>query len=170
MRTRVIRNHYSEAVPVADPLEAIRAAADPDRFARARRTGERIKGATIAWVHASLHRVAVGLNDGRRLCVEPTPAGEVAWTLEERDAGFDLSSAHSDLLATGEIEFCMPQGHVYTWRWRHIRDRFVGAVIVMCSAERRVFNLHCGGFEVEFDCYEIESAGATDRIVVFAPF
>ena len=151
-------------------MDAIRAAADHERFVRAKRTGEQIKGATVAGLRATPGRVIVDLSDGRMLRVEPTPGAEIVWTLHETDAASEPSAAPPDLSASGEIEFLMPGGYTYEWKWREIRDRLLGAVVVMCSAERRVFNLHCRGVAIEFDCYEIERGGDVDRIVVFAPF
>jgi hypothetical protein len=170
MSIKVLRYRCSETPSAATPLDAIRAVADPERFVRAKRTGERIKGATVEGLRATPSRVTVNLSDGRMLRIEPTPAGEIGWTLHETDGPSESPAAPPDLSVSGEIEFLMPGGHTYVWGWRHIRDRLLGAVVTMCSAERRVFNLHCRGVEIEFDCYEIESGGDADRIVVFAPF
>jgi hypothetical protein len=170
MSIRVVRYLYSEAPSAASPLEAIRAVADPERFVRAKLTGEQIRGATVTGLRTTLHRVAVDLDDGRELRIEPNAGGDIAWTLRDGKDASDPPTPPPDLSTTGEIEFLMPQGFTYVWKWRHIRDLLVGAAVVMCSAERRVFNLHCRGVEMEFDCYEIERGGTRDRIVVFAPF
>jgi hypothetical protein len=170
MSLKVVRCLGSETLSSASPLEAIRAAADPGRFVRAKRTGEQIKGATILWLHATLRRVTLGLSDGQLLSAEPTESGDVEWNLQAGDVADTPAPENSDLPPSGEIEFLMPEGFIYTWRWRHIRDLIVGSVVVMCSAERRVVNVHCRGVEFEIDCYEIERGGAIDRILVFAPF
>ena len=117
------------------------------------------------------------------LQIEPTADGDIAWTLDGADTVSEPPRAPPGLSPTGEIEFLMPGGYTYVWKWRHIRDLLLGAVVVMCSAERRVFNLHCRGVDpeadriefvaaagIEFDCYAIESGGTIDCIVVFAPF